>query len=263
MAARLNGQLQTLERQRRLQKQLVDQGIKAPRELLNIEQEMDAIRGNVDSLLAEARQLEARSKATEAQMQASEAVLASTQAGLKSTAEIVSPETGRVVEVIKSVGDKVLEGEPLLRIERSSAEASQICGGNVHALVYVSASSAGKIAPGQFVRVSPSDVKREEYGFIFGRVEWMASYPASTADMTEKLKNDQLVREFMERGPVFEARICLEKDPDNQVNPFKWSSSQGPPRGTEAGTTCTASIVVDEKKPYTYVIPAARRAVGL
>jgi HlyD family secretion protein len=264
MAARLSDQLKTLDRQRQLQKQLVDQGIKAPRDLLNIEREIDAVRGNVDSLLAEARQLEAGSRSTEAQIRSGQAMLASTQAGLKSTAEVTSPETGRVVEVIKSAGDKVMEGEALIRIERSATtETTQICGGDVHALIYVPASSAGKIRRGQFVRVSPSDVKKEEYGFIFGSVEWVASYAASTADMTEKLKNDQLVREFMARGPVFETRICLEKAPDNKVNPFKWSSSQGPPRGTEAGTTCMASMVVDEKKPYTYVIPAVRRAVGL
>ena len=106
-------------------------------------------------------------------------------------------------------------------------------------------------------------MKREEYGFIFGKVEWVASYAASTADMSEKLKNDQLVKQFMASGPVVEARICLEPDPGNKVNPFKWSSSQGPPKGTEAGTTCSVSVVVDEKKPYTYVIPAVRKAVGI
>jgi HlyD family secretion protein len=62
---------------------------------------------------------------------------------------------------------------------------------------------------------------------------------------------------------VFEARICLEADPANRVNAFKWSSSLGPPRPTEAGTTCSASVVVEERKPYTYVIPAVRKSVGL
>ena len=134
----------------------------------------------------------------------------------------------------------------------------------MHALVYVPAASAGKVKKGQFVRVSPSDVKKEEYGFIFGTVEWVANYPASTADMTRETEERPAGADSSwEAGPVFEARICLAKDADNKVNPFKWSSSQGPPKSTEAGTTCTASMVVDEKKPYTYVIPAVRRAVGI
>jgi len=262
-AARLDEQLATLERQRQMQKQLVDQGIKAPKDLLNIERDMDSVRGNRDSLLAEARQLEARSKSTEASLRSGQAAMMSTQAGLASTTEVKSAESGRVVEVIKSAGDKVVEGEPLIRIERNTSEAAVICGGDVHALIYVPASSAGKLKTGQFVRVSPSDVKKEEYGFIFGKVEWVASYAASTADMTEKLKNDQLVKQFMTAGPVFEMRVCLAKNPGNPVNPFKWSSSLGPPKGTAAGTSAVASVIVDEKRPYTYVIPAVRKAVGL
>jgi HlyD family secretion protein len=91
----------------------------------------------------------------------------------------------------------------------------------------------------------------------------VASYTASTTDMAEELKNDQLVHEFTAGGPVMEARVCLERDPANKINGFKWSTSQGPPRATDAGTTCTVSMIVDEKKPYTYVVPAVRKAVGM
>jgi HlyD family secretion protein len=244
IAARKRDEMVTLQRQRALQAELVNQGIKAPKDLLNIDREINAIRGEAESLEAEVKQLRAQAQ---------------------STTEVKSTEAGRVVEVLKRTGDKVREDEPLITIEPQAGLATQgqFCGGNVHAIVYIPASQAGRIKPGQFARVSPSDVKREEYGFILGKVEWVAARPASTADMTEKLKNDQLVREFMAGGPVVEARVCLEADPSNRVNPFKWSSSQGPPRGTEAGTTCYVSVVVAERKPYTYVIPAARRSVGL
>jgi HlyD family secretion protein len=243
MAGRLRGQVATLQRQWQLQKQLVDQGIKAPKDLLNIEREMDGIRGQIDALEAEVGQLQAQAQ---------------------QTTEVKSAEAGRVVEVIKTTGDKVREDEALVRLEKQGAGVQgDACGGNVHAIIYVPAGSAGKIRKGQFARVSPADVKREEYGFIFGRVESISSYPASSVDMGEKLKNDQLVRQFTAGGPVFEARVCLEADPANTVNPFKWSSSQGPPQGTNAGTICAASIVVDERKPYTYVVPAVKRSVGL
>jgi HlyD family secretion protein len=244
MAARKRDEMATLQRQRSLQAELVNQGIKAPKDLLNIDREINAVRGEVESLEVEVNQLRAQAQAT---------------------TEVRTTESGRVVEVLKSAGDKVREDEPLITIEPQAGEATQgqYCGGGVHAIVYIPASQAGQVKKGQFARVSPSDVKREEYGFIIGKVEWVAGHPASTADMTEKLKNDQLVRQFMSGGPVFEARVCLEADPTNRVNPFKWSSSKGPPKGTETGTTCFVSVVVDERKPYTYVIPAARRAVGL
>lgn len=264
--ARSKDQLDQLRRQYELQKQLVDQGIKAPKDLYAIKQQMDEMQGAIESNESEIQQLQAKAVSIQADIETTQSRSLLTQAGLKSTTEVKSPESGRVVEVIKSTGDTVAEGEPLIRIERrdtGDARTEQVCGGDVHALVYVSAALAGKVKKGQFVRVSPSDVKKEEYGFVFGTVERVASYPSSTADMTEKLKNDQLVRQFMAGGPAFEVRVCLERDPNNKVNPFKWSSSQGPPKGTDAGTTCSVSIVVDEKKPYTYVIPAVRRAAGL
>lgn len=254
-AARLASQIATLQQQWQLQKQLVDQGIKAPKDLLSLEQQMDSLKSSREGLLAENVQLRARSASTAAGNKVN-------LASVNSTTEVTSSEGGRVVEVIKSTGDKVNEGEPLIRIERTAADASEFCGGEVHALVYVPVTSGVKVKKGQFVRVSPVGIPKEEFGFILGQVEWVASYPASTADMSEKLKNDQLVKQFMGTGPVVETRICLEKNPDNPVNAFRWSSSSGPPQAIETGP-CTVSMVVDERKPYTYVIPKVRKAVGL
>jgi HlyD family secretion protein len=260
----LNEQLGKMQAQYRTVKQLVDQGIKAPKDLFALERDMEGVKSRRESLLAEVHQLEANSAAARSSVRSSEGRIAALRASLRATSEVKSGESGRVVEVIKSAGDKVAAGESLIRIERNYVKTTdQFCGGDVHALVYVPASGAGKVKKGQFVRVSPSDVKKEEYGYILGTVEWVSSYTASTADMTEKLKNDQLVKQFMGAGPVVEARICLNKNPENKVNSFRWSSSQGPPTATDAGTTCSVSMVVDEKKPYTYVIPAVRRAVGI
>ena len=127
----------------------------------------------------------------------------------------------------------------------------------------MSAQLAGKVKPGQEARVSPSDVKKEEFGYMLGKVEWVAPFTASTEDMREKLKNDQLVQSFGRQGPVFEARICLEPDPSNKANGFKWSSSTGPVKAIESGAPCSASLVVDQRRPYSYVIPTIRRMVGL
>ena len=64
-------------------------------------------------------------------------------------------------------------------------------------------------------------------------------------------------------GPVYEARVCLESDASNTRNGFKWSAGGGPARAIEPGAPCAASLVVDERRPFTYVIPALRRATGL
>ncbi|MFN7916631.1 MAG: hypothetical protein U0Q55_14915 [Vicinamibacterales bacterium] len=254
-AERYQAQIDTLQKQYDLQKQLVDQGIKAPKDLLSLQQQMDSLRSSKENLLSENVSLRARSASTAASNKVS-------MASESSSTEVKSTESGRVVEVIKSTGDKVNEGEALIRIERLAADTTDFCGGDVHALVYVPVTNGVKVKQGQFVRVSPAGIPKEEFGFILGKVEWVASYPASTADMSEKLKNDQLVKQFMGAGPVVETRICLEKNPSNPQNGFRWSSSGGPPQAIETGP-CTVSMVVDERKPYTYVIPKVRKAIGI
>jgi HlyD family secretion protein len=242
MVAQKQIELDTLRQQRAGQKALVDRGIVARNELIRSDRELLSVQAEIDALERENRSLQAR---------------------MDVRAEIKAVESGRVVEVIKSPNDTVNENDPLLRIEPEVRPGEGFCGGRLHALVYVPAAMAARVRPGHRVRVSPAGIKKEEYGFIPGRVEWIASRPASTDDMAEKLKNDQLVRTFMAGGPVFEARVCFERDEGDPANPFRWSSSRGPGMAIDAGGTCTASVVVEERRPVTYVIPAIRRAAGL
>jgi HlyD family secretion protein len=242
------GEVASLENQLAVQKDLVRRGLKAENALFEFERRISSARSEMNQLQREIDAVSAR---------------------LRATAQITALESGKVVEVIRSVGDKIREGEVLFRIETISAEVASgakprdFCDGALHAVLYVPAQVAGKVKPGQEARVSPLDVKKEEYGYIQGRVEWVAGYAASPDDMKEKLKNDILVQSYNSQGPVFETRVCLIPDPTNLTNGFKWSSSTGPDRKIAGGGQTSASLVVDARKPYTYVIPAIRRTVGI
>jgi HlyD family secretion protein len=245
--ASMRAQIQDLRVQMARQQELVREGLKPEAVLFEYRSKIASAEAQLNGLLKETSVLESR---------------------LQSTAEITSPETGRVTEVVKAVGDLVRAGEPLLRLEPSTTSEQamarqQFCGGELHTILYIPAQLAGKVRPGQEARVSPTDVKKEEHGYLLGRVEWVAPAPASTEDMRGKLKNDQLVSAFAGGGPVVEARVCLQPDPTNTLNGFKWSSSTGPDKPIQSGSAVTASLVVDLRKPYTYVIPTVRKMVGL
>ena len=167
------------------------------------------------------------------------------------------------MQMLKNVGDRVRENEPLLRIEPEAAEggAEGFCGGNVHAILYVPTQLAAKVRAGDLARVSPSDIKREEYGYIVGRVEWIASYAASSDDMREKLKNDQLVQAFGGAGSGLRgARVSRARRLEHTQRLQVVLRAGARRRPIEPGAPCDASLVVDERRPYTYVIPALRRA---
>src|SRR5262245_25671612 len=261
-------ELDSLKRQRATQQDLVTRGLKPENALFEFDRRITATRGELTALENENAAIQNRMTPRLNEERSVEGEIQYLKGDLAQTAtEIKSPEPGRIVEVIKSVSDKVGDGEPLVRLETSrptGANASLgFCEGNVHAVIYVPGQHAGKVQPKQLARVSPVDVKKEEYGYIIGTVEWVATFAASTDDMKEKLKNDRLVQSYTEKGPVFEARVCLTFDPENKANGLKWSSSTGPPKKIGSGALCQSSVVVDHKKPYTYVIPSIRKALGV
>jgi HlyD family secretion protein len=261
-------ELDSLRRQRATQQDLVARGLKPENALFEFDRRITATRGELAALENENAVLQGRMTPRFNEQRSLEGEIEYLKGDLVRTAtEIKSPEAGRVVEVIKSVSDKLGEGEPLVRIETSRPTgpdaARGFCDGNIHAVIYVSGQQAGKVRPKQLARVSPVDVKKEEYGYIIGSVEWVSTFAASPDDMKEKLKNDKLVQSYTEKGPVFEARVCLTFDPENKVNGLKWSSSTGPPKQIGSGALCQSSVVVDLKKPYTYVIPSIKRTLGV
>ena len=268
MIAAKASELNSLRQQRATQVDLVKRGLKAESALFEFDRRITTAQGELNALQKENDLVRTRMAPRANQERDLEGELTFLRGDLeRTTIEIKSPESGRVVEVIKSANDKLAEGEPLVRLENAKATDPNapkgFCDGNIHAVVYVAGDQAGKLKPKQPARISPTDVKKEEYGFIMGTVEWVSSHAASPDDMKEKLKNDKLVSSYNEKGPVFEARVCLTFDPKNKVNGLKWSSSQGPPRQIASGGLATSSMVVDARKPYTYVIPSIKKTLGI
>jgi HlyD family secretion protein len=260
------GELQSLQQQRKTQEELVNKGLKPANVLFDFDRRINGVQAEINGIDKENAMLRSRGGPRSNEVANLQGELQGLENMLqRSDTEVTAPEDGRIVEVLKSTSDKVREGEALLRMELMRTDSSQktVCDGNIHAVMYVSGNLAGKVKHGEPARVSPTDVKKEEYGYIVGTVEWVSSFAASSDDMREKLKNDSLVRDYQAQGPVFEARVCLALDPKNTVNGLKWSSSQGPNKKIESGTLITASLVVDQRKPYTYVVPAVKKAVGM
>lgn len=262
-------ELASLRAQRQNQQELVNKGLKPGNVLFDFDRRISGVTGEINGIERENTMVRTRMAPRENEQRSVEAEIQQLQNNLeRTTTEVKSPEAGRVVEVLKSSNDKLREGDVLLRLEVVKATVAapgqrEFCAGNIHAVMYIAGNLAGKVRPGQAARVSPSDVKKEEYGFMIGHVAWVSTFAASPDDMREKLKNDSLVQTYRQNGPVFEARVCLTPDETNKFSGFRWSSSQGPPKKVDSGSMATSSLVVDQRKPYTYVVPAVRRATGL
>ncbi|MBU8545308.1 MULTISPECIES: NHLP bacteriocin system secretion protein [Roseomonadaceae] len=167
---------------------------------------------------------------------------------------VLAPYSGTVVESKVNEGQVVQRGTALLTIERDPASGP---GGPV-AIIYVTAQDGKRLAEGLRVEVSPSSTRREEHGFVYGRVLRVAHVPASSAGLLRTLQNDQLVRSFTTGlGTPFEVEVALERDPATRSG-LRWSTGSGPDFAVESGTLAEAEFTVRSVRLIGLAFPALR-----
>ena len=175
-------------------------------------------------------------------------------AKLGENVNVLSPYSGRVLEVLANRGDVVNPGTAILSVEVLSE--------NLQAVLFVPASAGKRVQRGMTVRISPSTVKREEYGSLLGKVTWVAEFPSTSRGMTRLLGNEALVTKLMQQGPPIQVNVALERDPATPTG-YRWSSSRGPNLKISSGTLASGDVVVQEDRPFRLVIPNVREVTGL
>ena len=248
------------------QETLLGQGLITRQALLGTRGELTGVLLEADALRNQVQQLALRQLESDKQVQAelsqihgrvSEArrELEGIEQSARLSSIVESSRAGRVVEMRVAKGVLVAPGTPLLNIESKGG------GGDLDVAIYVAAADGKKVQPGMPVQVSPTTVKREEYGFMLGEVTFVATYPASQESMRVTLQNDALVSELIGRTTPIEIRAKLL--PGIGPGSYRWSSSQTPPVKVTAGTQAVASIEIRQQPPISLVIPALRRLFGV
>jgi HlyD family secretion protein len=130
------------------------------------------------------------------------------------------------------------------------------------AVLFIPASAGKRVQPGMRVRISPSTVKREEFGSMLGKVVWAAEFPSTQKGMVRVLGNEALVASLMKEGPPIQVNVALDRDASTPTG-YRWSSSTGPSLSISSGTLATGAVVVREEKPIRLILPKVREKLGL
>jgi HlyD family secretion protein len=178
-------------------------------------------------------------------------------AKLRESVSVISPFSGKVNELLVARGDVVNPGTPILQVEQAEGRSEKLS-----AVLFVPAAQGKLIHQGLPAQISPTTVKREEYGFMLGRVTQVANFPSSPRGMTRRLGNEALVTNLMKEGPRIQIDVELSTDPRTPTG-YRWSSSRGPNVQVSSGTLATGSIIVKEERPVSLVIPTVREKLGL
>ena len=189
-----------------------------------------------------------------AAIRALEIELRERQARLAESSRVVAPRAGRVLELLVDRGDVLSPGTPIFNLEVVSEE--------LMAVLFVPATAGKRIEPGMTARLSPSTVKREEYGAMLGKVVWVAEFPSTERGMTRLLGNEALVARMLQEGPPIQVNVALQRDPATPTG-YRWSSSTGPNVKISSGTLASGTIVVRQERPISLLIPGLRERLGI
>ena len=270
--ANLEQTIKALERQVELvreriasERELLKDGLITKQTVLASEQSLNTAQDQLASARLELNGLEL--KRVEAEQQADQQVetretrirdleieLRERQARLGETTRVTANRAGRVLELLVDRGDVVNPGTALLNLE--------VVSDDLMAVLFVPATAGKRVERGMAVRVSPSTVKREEFGSILGRVVWAAEYPSTSRGMTRLLGNEALVQKLMTEGPPIQVNVVLDRSPETPSG-FRWSSSTGPSVKISSGTLATGDVVVRQEAPINLLIPKVREKLGL
>jgi HlyD family secretion protein len=251
-----------------IQEQLVQEGLLTKQTLLTTRQQHDDAKQRMDDARSQlaaiaVKQLDLQNSNLQdglmalSKIDGQERAIAELERELKADSEVVTPHTGRILEIRTEQGAVVSAGEPVLSLDLTGRTVKDL-----EAVMYVPSVYGKQIRVGMPILIAPSTVKQEEFGMMVATVTYVSDFPATSRGMQLTLKNDKLVQGLSGGDAPYEVRADLVVDPQT-ASRYKWSSSKGPPVRIQSGTLAAASITLGSKRPIDLVIPLIREYTGL
>ncbi|MFO7301497.1 MAG: HlyD family efflux transporter periplasmic adaptor subunit [Acidobacteriota bacterium] len=224
-------------------------GIGTANQVRAAEAEVDGYLREVASYEEQIRTVREQGRLREINLQRIQQQVSSTEATVAAGAEIRSTVAGKVVSIRKQVGDLVQAGELIAEVE-SSSDASSL-----EIVAFVSSATGQRIRPGHPAQITVAGIRREEYGFLRGRVRFVSQY-AETPETIAATMRDLKIAEAS-------YRVIIEPIRDESTpTGYAWSTGVGPHTPITGGTLVTVSVEVDQRAPISLVLPVLKSALG-
>lgn len=190
------------------------------------------------------------------EIQETQRLIAQLELQLKQSSQIVSDYTGRVLEVTAKPGQRLESGMGVGSIAAEEPSAQLV---NV---AFLPVSEGKKIKAGMPVQITPTTVKREEFGGIEGTVRTISAFPVTQQGAASLIGNPDILAGVMSEGAQL-AVFTQPQEDSSTVSGYRWSSSKGPQQKITPGTTTTVRITIEERAPITFVLPILKSWTGV
>jgi len=175
------------------------------------------------------------------------------------TATVKAPRAGCITDRYVQLGQVVQPATTLFELERSNENYS------LESLGFFPAKDGKRLRIGQRVRVTPTTTKPQRHGGIEAEILSVRRIPVSKEAVINRLDNKESLFKAInpkEEGPLIEVITSLRKDPTTPSG-YDWGDSKGPELQLTGGTPTTLRVLVEERRPISYVIPLLRDLSGI
>ena len=133
-------------------------------------------------------------------------------------------------------------------------------------IAYIDNAGQRDLREGMGAQVWPEDEKRDEIGYVRGRVMRIDRYPVSANEVRQTLKNEEMASRLLESGHMmYQVNIELMRSEQNPTL-YDWSFGQPDDVSMNVGTYCSVLSETRRRSMFQYLFEGARtwfRAIKL
>ena len=178
-----------------------------------------------------------------------------------SSSIVKAPYAGCITDRYIQLGELMQPGRNLFELNREGFNDKN----KLESLAYFQTKDGKRLSIGQSVRISPTNTKQNRHGAIEGEIISINTLPISKDAVVNRLgKKESLFKAIStnDQGPLIEISTSLRKNQDTPSG-YDWGGSKGPNIRLTAGTTTVVRVLVEQRRPISYVIPILRDLTGI
>jgi hypothetical protein len=146
--------------------------------------------------------------------------------------------------------------EPIVSVVDGSAGNLQLQ--RTQLIAYADNEAQRDLQIGMDAQVWPADEKRDEIGYVRGRITQVVRYPAAAGEVRQTLKSNILAKRLLEQGDmVYEVRIDLLRLPEDSTC-YDWSFGEPVDVSMGIGTYCSVLTETKRRSMFQYLFEASR-----
>lgn len=168
-----------------------------------------------------------------------------------SSSTVTAPRDGVVISTLQT-GTQFKAGEPVAWL---LPQTQQMAGREM--LCYVTYNDLRKLKIGQQVQATPSNLERENWGYIYGKVVGIEQYPTTRQEIVNRVKLDPLAAFIPDGQALYEVRVTL----DEQNGALVWSREKSRQVKVGNGSICNIQVITEKKPVWRVLVGGVENSV--